>query len=189
MTKNAFSRWANRFRREAMRDNMELARNHLQRIGLPDEPEKLVDGTIMFMTACCAYLQIDGRSMGEILGTQAYRPDLDADSYYSLTFNLFDRAFGRVIAPRDFKCLDLADLHDFPWDDFRRCGYYDFRVARLDNKALSNLEIEEIENAITNDIRFDYSEEEVAIIFDRDAVPGVLVVYLVDIMQDNEEMD
>jgi hypothetical protein len=182
MPKNAFSRWANRFRRDAVKDNMALLRDHLQLIGLPDEPEKLVDGTIMFMTACCAYLQIDGRSMDEVLDIQAYRPDLDADSYYSLTFNLFDRAFGRVIAPRDFKCLDLADLHDFPWNDFKMCGYYDFRVARLDNEALSDPEIEEIENAITDDIRFDYSEEEVELLFDRDAVPGVLVVYVMDIM-------
>lgn len=182
MSKNAFSRWANRFRRDAVKDNMELARNHLQRVGLPDEPEKLVDGTIMFMTACCAYLQIDGRSMDEVLAMQAYRPDLDADSHYSLTFNLFDRAFGRVIAARDFKCLDLADLHDFPWNDFKMCGYYDFRVARLDYKALSDPEIEEIEDAITDDIRFDYSEEEVELLFDRDAVPGVLVVYVMDIM-------
>jgi hypothetical protein len=182
MSKNTFSRWANRFRRDAVKDNMALIRDHLQRIGLPDEPEKLVDGTIMFMTACCAYLQIDGRSMDEVLDIQAYRPDLDADSYYSLTFNLFDEAFGRVIAPRDFKCLDLADLHDFPWNDFKMCGYYDFRVARLDNKALSDAEIEEIEDAITDDIRFDYSEEEVELLFDRDAVPGVLVVYVMDIM-------
>ncbi len=182
MPKNTFSRWANRFRRDAVKDNMALLRDHLQRIGLPDEPEKLVDGTIMFMTACCAYLQIDGRSMDEVLDIQAYRPDLDADSYYSLTFNLFDKAFGRVIAPRDFKCLDLADLHDFPWNDFKMCGYYDFRVARLDNKALSDPEIEEIENAITDDIRFDYSVEEVELLFDRDAVPGVLVAYVMDII-------
>ena len=182
MPKNTFSRWANRFRRDAVKDNMELARDHLQRIGLPDEPEKLIDGTVMFMTACCAYLQIDGRSMDEVLDIQAYHPDLDTDSYYSLTFNLFDRAFGRVIAPRDIKCLDLADLHDFPWNDFKMCGYYDFRVARLDYKALSDPEMEEIENAITDDIRFDYSEEEVELLFDRDAIPGVLVVYVMDIM-------
>jgi len=71
----------------------------------------------------------------------------------------------------------------------KMCGYYDFRVARLDNRALPDTEIEEIENAITDDIRFDYSEEEVEILFDRDAIPGVLVVYVIDILQDNEEMD
>jgi len=182
MPKNTFSRWANRFRRDAVKDNMELARDHLQRVGLPDEPEKLIDGTVMFMIACCAYLQIDGRSMDDLLALQAYHPDLDADSYYSFTFNLFDKAFGRVIAPRDIKYIDLADLNDYPWNDFKMCGYYDFRVARLDYKALSEPEIEEIENAITDDIRFDYSEEEVELLFDRDTVPGVLVVYVMDIM-------
>ncbi|MFA5078870.1 MAG: hypothetical protein WC541_05225 [Dehalococcoidia bacterium] len=182
MPKNTFSLWANRFRRDAVKDSMSLLRDHLHLIGQPDEPEKLIDGTIMIMSACCAYLQIDWRSMDDVLDMQAYRPDRDGDSPYSLTFNLFDRAFGRVFAPRDIKCLDLADLHDFPWHDFKMCGYYDCRVARLDNKALSRPEIEEIENAITDDIRFDYSEEEVEILFDRDAVPGVLVVYVIDIM-------
>jgi len=36
--------------------------------------------------------------------------------------------------------------------------------------------------------RHNYSEEEVEILFDRDAVPGPLVVYVIDIMEDNEEI-
>ena len=59
---------------------MSLLRDHLHRIGQSDEPEKLIDGTIMIMSACCAYLQIDGRSMDDVLDMQAYRPDRDGDS-------------------------------------------------------------------------------------------------------------
>lgn len=47
MAQNAFSRWANRFLRDAAKDNMKLLRQHLQRAGLPDEPEKFIEETII----------------------------------------------------------------------------------------------------------------------------------------------
>lgn len=91
-----------------MKDNMELLRNHLQQVDLPDEPEKFFDGTIMFMSGCCANLKIDAHLIDDFLSMHAYRPKLDSDSHYSLTFNLHDRTFGRIISPLDVKCLDLA---------------------------------------------------------------------------------
>ena len=184
MSSDPFSQWAIQFRRDAVKDKMALLKQHLQRVGLPDEPEKLIDGTIMVMSACCAYLDIDGRSIDD-LAMQAYRPDREADTCYSFTFNIFDRAFGRVIAPRDIKCLDLADLHDHPWHDFKICGYSDSRVARLDDRTLSDAEIEEVESVITDDIRFDDSEDEVDIFIDRETIDGGLIVYLYDIIADH----
>lgn len=187
MAQDAFSRWANRFRRDAVKDDMKLLRQHLQRVGLPDEPDKLIDGTIMYMSGCCAYLNIDGRPVDGFLAMQAYRPNFDTNSHYSFTFNLFDKTFGRIITPLDAKCLDLADLHDNPWNDFKMCGYSDFRVARLDDGALEEDEITGIEKAITDDIRFDYSEDEVDIWIDRDTIGGVLVVHVNDMIPEDQE--
>jgi hypothetical protein len=181
MSQHAFSRWASRFRRDATKDNMALLRKHLQRVGLPDEPEKLIEGTIMYMSGCCAYLNIDGCSIDDFLSMQAYRPGLDADSHYSFTFNLCERTFGRIITSLDAKCLDLADLYGHPWNDFKMCGYSDFRVARVDDDDLSEDEIEEIEKEVTEDIRFDYTEEEVDIMIDQDNINGVIVVYCQDV--------
>lgn len=181
MSRAAFSRWANQFRQDAAKDSMELLRKHLQRVGLPDKPKKLIDGTIMYMRGCCAYLIIDGRSIDDFLAMQAYRPDLDAASHYSFTFNLFEKTFGRIVSPPDLKCLDLADLYDHPWNQYKRCGFSDFRVARLDDQTLTDEEIEDIEESIIDDIYFDYSEEEVDIRFDRESVNGVLVVCCQDI--------
>jgi len=110
MLNDAFSQWANRFRHDAVKDEMRLLRKHLKRVGLPDEPEKLLNGTIMHVGGCCAYLNIDGRNIGEFLRMQAYSPPHQADTYYSFTFNLFECIFGRVITPIDAKCVDLADL-------------------------------------------------------------------------------
>lgn len=184
---DTFREWGNTFRRDAKKDGLTVLRNHLHRVGLPDEPEKLLDGTIMYMSACCAYLTIEGRPIEDFLSMQAYRPNLDPNSHYSFTFNLLSRAFGRIISPLDAKCLDLADLYGHPWDDYKMCGYSDFRVARIDGCALSKNEIAEIEEAITYDIRFDYTEDELDFWIDQDTIDGVLLVYLQDVERDEDE--
>jgi hypothetical protein len=180
MPDDAFTQWADRFQYDALKDNMALLRKHLNRVGLPDEPEKLITGTIMYMNACCAYLSIDGRSYDDFLAMQAYHPELDTNSHYSFTFNLFKRTFGRIITPLDLKCLDFADLHHHPWDAFKTCGYSDVRVARLDGNDLSQDEMQAVEKAVTEDIRFDYSEDEVDVWFDQYTIDGILLVYCED---------
>ncbi len=187
MPQDAFSRWASRFRRDAAKDNMALLRAHLQRVGLPGKPETLIDGTIMYMSGSCAYLNIDGRSFDDFLAAQQYRPKADADTHYSFTFNLLGRTFGRIITPLHPHCVDLADLYGHPWNDLKMCGYSDFRVARLDDEDLSEDEIANIEKVITYDIRFDYAENEVDIFIDRDTIYGVLVVYCQDVDEDEND--
>ena len=186
MPKNPFRQWSDSFRLDAEKDGMMVLRNHLQRVGLPDEPDKLLDGTIMFMSACYAYLTIDGRSIEDFLAMQAYRPTTN-DSHYSFTFNLCDRTYGRIITALDIMCIDLADLFGHPWDDFKMCGYSDFRVARIDEFALTGREIEDIEKAITSDIRYDYSEDEVEFWTDPDSIDGVLYVHVYDVTPEDEE--
>lgn len=187
MPQNALRAWENRFRRDAAKDNMTLLRQHLQRIGLPDEPEALLEGTIRYLRACCAYLHMDGRPIDEFLAMQSYHPALDADSLYSFTINLLGRTFGRIITPLDGTCLDLADLYGHPWYDLEMCGYSDFRVARLDGEPLSEDEITALEEAITDDIRFDYCEDEVGICMDEDTISGVLVVSVNDIIPEDQD--
>lgn len=187
MSQDAFSRWAIRFRRDAEKDDMMLLRKHLKRVGLPDEPEKLVAGTIMYMSACCAYLSFEGHPIDDFFAMQQYQSDLDADFHYSFTFNLRGKIFGRIIAPLPPQYVDLADLYGHPWDDFKMCGYSDFRVARLDDDNLAENEIEEIEEAITDDIRFDYTEDEVDIYIDNYSIDGVLVCHVQDVFP--EDMD
>lgn len=181
MTQDAFSRWANRFRRDAMKDDMALLRKHLQRIGLPDEPEKLLDGTIMYMSGCCAYLNIDGRPFEDFLAAQRYRPDADADVQHFFTFNLREKTFGRIATPLYPHYVDLADLYGHPWNDFRMCGYSDLRVVRIDDDNMSAEECDELEKVITDDLLFDYTEEEIDIHMDNYSVEGVLICNVQDV--------
>jgi len=180
MSSDAFSRWAKRFRCEAVIDSAALLRKHLQRIGLPDEPEKLVEGTILCVTVAGEYSANEGRNMKEFLSQQSYRPTLDPNSYYSFTFNLREHTYGRIITPLEAKTLDLADLYGHPWHNIKMCGYSEIRIARLDDADLSEAEYENIEKTITDDIFFDFADDEVLIAFDRIAVPGILVAYLLE---------
>ncbi len=187
MSQDAFSQWANRFRRDAVKDDMKLLRKHLNRVGLPDEPEKLIDGTIMYMSGCCAYLNIDGRSIEEFLAMQQYRTAVDADAHYFFTFNLLGKTFGRLVTSLYPHYVDLADLYGHPWNDFKMCGYSDFRIARVDDEDISTDEYNEIEKIVTGDILFDYSEDEIDIHVDNYSIDGVLICYVQDVLP--EDMD
>ena len=62
------------------------------------------------------------------------------------------------------------------------CGYSEIRVARLDDVDLSEAEYDQIEKTISDDIFFDFTDDEFIIAFDREAVPGVLVAYFMDVV-------
>lgn len=187
MSSDAFRKWANRFRCEAVIDSAALLRKHLQRIGLPDEPEKLIEGTLLFVNVAGAYSANEGGSIKEFLSQQSYRPTLDPNTYYSFTFNLRQHTFARIITPLKDKTLDLADLYGHPWAKFKMCGYSEIRIARLDDADLSESEYDQIEKTITDDIFFDFTDDEVLIAFDREAVLGILVAYFIDMETDVEQ--
>jgi len=64
----------------------------------------------------------------------------------------------------------------------RTDGHYsEIRISRLDNADLTDAECEQVEKTITDDIFFDFSEDDLWIVFDRNAVPGVLVAYFLDV--------
>jgi hypothetical protein len=184
MQDHAFQRWAKNFRRDATEDDMTLFRDHLLGLNLPIEPEKLLNGTIMVVNACCAYLSIDGHQTNDFLSVQTYRPMDNTDAKYSFTFNLFDKAYARILTPIDCKCLDLADLFDHPWHELSMGGFSNFLVSRIDGNPLSEDEIENIEKVITDDLRFDYTEEEVDFWTDPDSIEGALLVCVYDVDRD-----
>jgi hypothetical protein len=186
MKDNTVHRWSRSFRRDAMKDGMALFSNHLHGLNLPDEPEKLLEGTIMVVNACCAYLSIDGRPLNDFLAMQTYRPTDDADAKYVFTFNVFDKTYARILTSIDCKFLDLADLFGHPWNELSICGFSDFLVSRIDGNPLSEDEIEDIEKVITDDLRFDYTEEEVDFWTDPDKIEGALYVYVYDVENDDE---
>jgi hypothetical protein len=178
---NFFPRWSKRFRCDAVMDSAVVLRNHLRRIGLADEPAKLIEGTILLVATAAAYATNDKGDPKAFIAQQAYHPAANPDTHYAFTFNLHDHTYGRIITPLNKKTLDLADLYGHPWHDYKCCGYNEIRVSRLDDADLTDAEYDRIEKTITDDLVFDFSEDELLIAFDRTAVPGILVAYFLDV--------
>jgi hypothetical protein len=74
MPTNPLTQWEREFRKAAKADKLVLFRDHLKRLELPGEPELLLEGTVEAVTACCAYLNVDGRPFDKFLAMQRYNP-------------------------------------------------------------------------------------------------------------------
>ncbi len=136
--------------------------------------------TIVLVNACCAYLSMEGQSLNDFLALQTYYPVNNESAIYTLTFNLFDKAYARILTSRDFMGIDIADLHDHPWHEFERCGFAEFNVSRIDGNAFPNDEIDHIDKLIEEDLRYDFTEEEVRFYIDPDRIEGALIVCVYD---------
>jgi hypothetical protein len=187
MSTSSLKRWEREFRSAAKTDNLALFRDHLHRLGLPEEPEALLHGTILLVQACCEYLSLDGQSLTRFLEMQKYRSDDAGDAMYAFTFDLCGKGFARVLVSAKVEHIDLADLFGHPWWEYEVCGYYCFWVSRTDGDDLSAEELELIETEVTEDLRFDYSEDELDFWFDNSAVGGVLLVTLQDVDSNSGE--
>jgi hypothetical protein len=183
---NKFKEWEREFRRDAKADNHALLRNHLQEMNLPDKPKVLLEGTILMVAACCAYMQIDGGLYDEFLAMQKYNPADARNAKYAFTFELGSKAFARILVLKKFGSgLDLADLYNHPWSKYKTCGYNQFWVSRTDGKALTSKEKKLLEKEITYDLRYDFSEDEMNFWFDDSIIEGVLGVYVCDVDEDD----
>ena len=178
MPNSDWERWERDFRRAAKADNLALFRDHLSTLGLPDEPEALLHGTILVVRACCAYSLLDGQSIAGFLQLQQYFPDDAPDAKYAFTFDLFGKAFGRVLVSSKVETIDLADLYEHPWWEYEISGYRCFWVSRTDGEYPSAEDLTHIETEVTEDLRFDYTENELGFWFHHCVNEGALLVTL-----------
>ncbi len=102
-----------------------------------------------------------------------------------MTFDVFGRGFARVLADTRLRALDLADLYGMPWDRLQRVGFTRFWVSRVDGVDLSVAELERLEQDITEDLLYDYGEDELDFWFDPDTYKGAMLVSV----QDHVELD
>ena len=195
---NAFAHWEQEFRRAARADRCVLLRNQLRALELPEdpEPEPLLEGTIQLVLACCAYSALDGRSFADFLGLQNYYPqersaDPAGGAAYVYTVDLCGKAFARILVPANVRFFDLADLFNHPWQPFKVCGYYRFWISRVDGEELTDEERAALAQEVTDDLYFDYSENELAVwCAEREtSPPGTMLVEVQDILDPEPEED
>jgi hypothetical protein len=174
MTLSHLEHWTREFRKTAKADHYALLRDHLSRLELPECPELLLDGTIQVVHASAAYAKVDGKSFAAFLDMQTYDPREAEGAKYAFTFDLCGKAFGRVMVSDKVGILDLADLYNHPWNDYNVCGYYSIYIARLDGKILDSKDLARLEKEVTDDLLFDYCEDELDLWFDDQSLDGVL---------------
>ena len=98
---------------------------------------------------------------------QHYDPANSTNARYAFTFDISGKSYARVLVEPGFKTLDLADLYNHPWEDYETVGFGSLHVTRTDWSGLSSGELRQLEDDVTADIRYDYCEEEVDILFDE----------------------
>lgn len=163
MIEEMLDQWEREFRTAALVDEMTIFRDHLRRLGLPDSPYLMLEGTIQIVRRCASYAAVDQRVEGfrDFLAMQTYDPAQSTESRYAYSFDIFGKAFGRVLIKAYDGTLDLADIYGSPWNEHELVGFRYLWVSHPDWSPLLPGEASEIDDAITSDLRFDYTDEEV----------------------------
>ena len=185
----ALAKWETSFRADAKADNYKALKAHLRSLDLPDDPSLLLEGTIVFVQMCVAYLTLDNQAFLSFLDQQRYDPAKVVDAPYLVTFDIHSKAYARVILPASLQPVDLADLYGAPWNDYRVVGYCDIWISRNDGAPLSDDEMSAFEEVVDYDLRFDYSEDELSFWFDPDTHEGILKVTVQDVYEDEGDDD
>jgi ADP-ribosylglycohydrolase len=183
-TELALAAWEETFRAAATADKYQFFQTHLRNLELPDEPDLLLDGTILFVQMSVAYLAMDGQQVTEFLAQQKYDPTQVNGVPYLVTFDIHGKAYARLKLPATLRPLDFADLYGTPWNRYERVGYSDFWISRVDGNALSAQEMADFEEIVESDLLFDYGEDEITFWFDPDSQEGTLKVTVQDVYDD-----
>jgi hypothetical protein len=118
---------------------------------------------------------------------QRYNPAEALDSCYVFTFDLHGKAFARISTDSSLIYPDLADIYSHPWANFKVVGYRGIWISRTDGLPLTRKQLQDLEEEITDDLRFDYAEDEVDFCFDSTLDPSYLFVSVYDVDDCEEE--
>lgn len=185
---DALDRWEQDYRAEARADDYAELREHLRRLELPDDPELMLEGTIAIVRRHAGYSALDDRDeeFDEFLQMQKYNLQTVIGGKYVFTFSIFGRAYGRVIVETKVGVLDLADLYGSPWPDYQVVGFNRLWISHPDWSDMADEELRGLEGEITDDLRFDYSEDELDFWFDGELDQSFLFVVVQDVVDCDE---
>ena len=117
--------WEKRLREAARSDSYALFHGHMQRLGLPEKPKLMLDGTIRVIQAISAYASMDGIALDPFLDMQRYNPCEAPGARYVLTFDPHGKCFARVLADSKMVQPDLADLR-FDYSESELTFWFDY---------------------------------------------------------------
>jgi hypothetical protein len=178
--------WERDFRKAAKADSYDIFRDHMSFLELPVKPITMMKATILMVQAMTAYYAIDGRLPQDFLAMQPYNPAKSTGAPYVLTFDLCGHAYGRLLVDPELHSIDLADLYNHPWQPYRVSCYSNLRISHIDRSDITKAEAKFLEDQVTDDQRFDYSEDELGFWFD-DSNPKCLHVDVHDLEEFDDE--
>jgi hypothetical protein len=154
----------------------------MKKLGLPDKPELMLQGTIFMMEAITVFANVDRQRISEWLRSmQTYNPLQSSSAHYSFTFDLCGKVYARVMVDGNrLYPMDLADLFGYPWKEYKVAGFNNLWIAHADWSPLSTDEIGLLEKKVTGNLLFDYAENELDIWFDNSIDPSYLKVSVYD---------
>lgn len=160
---DAFQKWHQEFSSDAKRDSNSEFRRHIEYLGIDFPPSAMLEGTQLLLAAVTAYLTIDGRDISPLLEQQKYKITKSGLLHYCLTFDFTGKGVGRVLTDKKFTGVDFADLYNHPWQPFKRVGFHQVYISRIDGKQISQSELCRVYRLITKDMYFDYDESELCL--------------------------
>jgi len=173
--------WENSFKAAAKADKCRLFREHLSWLSLPNKPKLMLEGTIFVMQAVARYSKIDRIPIEPFLAMQQYDPGNVPDARYVFTFYLAKNVFARVLIGDQKSPLDLADLYGQPWFKYKRVGYHRLWINHPDYSPLDCAEMDYLKELVTEDLSFDYREDELSFHFEECPYSRFLLVGLRDV--------
>jgi len=158
--------WERDFRDAAKADRYDIFRDHMRFLNLPLKPLSMIEATVLMVCASAAYYKIDGRPYDDFLAMQEYNPAKSRGAPYTFTFDLNGHAYARLLVNPEIHTIDLADLYGHPWHIYRSVGYSRIWISHTDFADLTKEEMDVLDERVTEDLRFDYSEDELDFWFD-----------------------
>ncbi|MEI7728528.1 MAG: hypothetical protein WCO56_03115 [Verrucomicrobiota bacterium] len=180
---NLLNEWERSFRTAARVDNCGVFREHIKRLNLPSKPKQMLEGTVCVVQMCVANLCLDNRNkhVDRFLSSQKYNPAGLANVRYAYTFDLFGKAFARILVDPKAKDVDLADLFGSRCYAYKVAGFEKFWISHLDWSPLKRNELRKLENSVASDLLFDYEKDEINFWFDLQPDPSCLCVTVHDV--------
>lgn len=155
------NKWHRDFRSVAKNDHYDIFIDHLRLLELPSKPFSMLKATIHMVVAMWTYYQIDGRPTEDFLAMQTYNPTKSKNAPYMVSFDLYGRACARLLTDAKLHSIDLADLYNHPWNPWKIAGYSQLWISHRDWTDLTKKEMKTLEKLVTDDLRFDYGEDEI----------------------------
>lgn len=157
-----YDRWLRQFSADAVADDANELQRHIDYLQLGCSRADLLHGTDLLVLAVMTYLSLDGRDCEPFIEQQKYWLCGEGLPHYILTFELGEKHFGRLVADKKISGIDFADLFNHPWYAYKTAGFSEVYISRLDGEPFDPGEIDDLERRFTEDICYDYEEDEVS---------------------------